>query len=133
MRGQAAIEYFVIIGIVIVAITIVAGLAWQQNETSTRVQQANIAANKIASAANSLYAQGPGARASITVVMPSGYSSSRSSVQDNVITLSVFTPDGYMDVIVLTKANISGSPPTSSGLKIIELETIEGYVNITGS
>lgn len=133
MKGQAAIEYFSIIGIVIVAISIIAAMAWQQNETSTRVQQANIAANMLASAADSLYAQGPGSKASINVIIPPGYSPSASSIEDNTIEFSIDTPGGHIAIVAFTKANVSGSPPTSSGMKNIQLETIQGYVNITSS
>ena len=133
MKGQSSIEYLVIIGIVIIAISVVANLAWQENEISTRVYKANIAVNSIASTADNLYAQGPGSKTTLHVIVPSGYSSSGSSIGNKQIVFSVNTPGGDMDIFAVTKANISGSPPTGPGMKIIVLETIEGYVNISSS
>ena len=121
------------IGIVLIAVSTFASIAWQENETSTRAQQAQITINSIASSADNLYAQGPGAKTTLNVIVPPGYSQSGSSIGNGQIIFSINTPGGYMDVIALTKANISGSPPTSSGLKTIVLETIEGYVNISSS
>ena len=121
------------IGIVLIAVSTFASIAWQENETSTRAQQAQIAINSIASTADNLYAQGPGAKTTLNVIVPPGYSQSGSSIGNDQIIFSINTPGGYMDVIGLTKANISGSPPTSPGLKTIVLETIEGYVNISSS
>ncbi len=133
MRGQASLEYFTMIGIVIIAVSILAGVAWQDNETSTRVQQAHIAANAIASTADNLYAQGPGARSTLNILVPSGYSRTGSSISNKQVIFSINTPGGFMHVVALTKANITGDPPSSSGLKFIVLETIEGYVNISSS
>lgn len=133
MRGQASIEYFVMIGMIIAAISVLAAMAWQENEISTRFSQAQVAAKMIASTAETIYAQGPGSKSSISVIIPSGYSPSSSSVQDNRITLAIQTSGGTVDVIALTKANVSGSPPSGPGLKNIDFEIIEGYVNITSS
>ena len=133
MKGQSSLEYFVIIGIVIIAISVVANLAWQENETSTRVHKANIAVNSIAATADNLYAQGPGAKTTLNIIVPSGYSSTTSSIGNKQIVFSLSTPGGNMDIIALTKANISGSPPTGPGMRIIVLETIEGFVNISSS
>lgn len=133
MRGQASIEYLVMVGIIIVAITVLAAMAWQENEITTRFSQAQVAAKMIASTAEIVYAQGPGSKSSINVIVPSGYSPSSSSIQGDRITLAIQTSGGTVDVIALTKANVSGSPPTGPGLKNIEFEIIEGYVNITSS
>ena len=133
MRGQSSLEFFIMIGIVLIAVSTFASIAWQENETSTRAQQAQIAINSIASTADNLYSQGPGAKTTLNVIVPPGYSQSGSSIGNDQIIFSINTPGGYMDVIAITKANISGSPPTSPGLKTIVLETIEGYVNISSS
>jgi uncharacterized protein (UPF0333 family) len=133
MRGQSSIEYLVIIGIVIITIALTAGLAWQENEISTRINQANIAVKKIAASAENIYAQGPGSKSVISVIVPVGYSSSKSSINENQILFVINTPGGEMTVFAITKANVTGSLPTGPGFRNIELKTIEGYVNITSS
>jgi len=132
MKAQIAIEYLAIIALVLAAISLAAAYIWQQNEISTRVQQATVAVNTIAAAADNLYAQGPGAKTTINVFFPPGYVSSLSSVSDNTIVLKVYTPAGYTDVPIATKANVSGSLPEGYGLRVLTLETINGYVNISG-
>lgn len=133
MKAQIAIEYLAIIGIVIAAISLMAAYIWQQNEISSRLQQANVAVNSIVTAADNLYAQGPGAKDQITVIFPSGYTSSLSSISDNRIVLKIYTPIGFTDVVGETKANVSGNLPAEEGLKVLTLETVNGYVNISSS
>jgi len=133
MKAQIAIEYLAIIGIVIAAISLMAAYVWQQNEISSRLQQANVAVNSIVAAADNLYAQGPGAKDQIRVVFPSGYTSSLSSISDNRIVLKIYTPIGFTDVVGETKANVSGSLPAEEGLRVLTLETINGYVSISSS
>lgn len=132
MKAQVAIEYLAIIGLVLVAISLSAAYIWQQNEITTKVQQAVIAVNTISAAADNLYAQGPGAKTTIDVFFPSGYDSSLSYVSDNYIILKIYTAAGYTDVLAITKANVTGSLPEEDGLKVLTLETINGYVQISG-
>jgi len=133
MKAQVALEYFMLIGIVIGAISIISAYVWQQNEVSTRLQQATIAVNAISATADNLYAQGPGAKTTINVFFPVGYTPSLSSISNRRIVLKIYTPIGYSDVLGITKANVSGSLPTTNGLKVLTLETIGGYVNISSS
>lgn len=133
MKAQIAIEYLTIIGMVIAAISLMAAYIWQQNEISSRLQQGNVAVNAIVIAADNLYAQGPGAKTQITVIFPPGYMSSLSSISDNRIVLKIYTPIGFTDIVGETKANVSGSLPTEEGFKVLTLETIDGYVNISSS
>jgi len=134
MKAQVALEYLMLIGIVIGAITIISAYVWQQNEVSTRLQQAVIAVNSITTTANNVYAQGPGAKTTVNVFFPAGYNPSLSYISANkTIVLKIYTPIGYNDIVGITKANVSGSLPKSDGLKVLTLETIQGYVNISSS
>jgi len=134
MKAQVALEYLILVGTIIGFISIVSAYVWQQNEVSTRLQQATIAINSITTAANTVYAQGPGAKTTVSVMLPVGYKPSLSYISENkTIVLKIYTPAGYSDIVGITKANVSGSLPTSEGLKILTFETIEGYVNISSS
>jgi len=133
MKAQIAIEYLTIIGLVLAAISLMAAYIWQQNEISSRLQQGSVAINAIVTTAENLYAQGPGAKTQITVIFPPGYTSSLSSISDNRIVLKIYTPIGFTDIVGETKANVSGSLPTEEGLKVLTLETVNGYVNISSS
>lgn len=133
MRAQVAIEYLFIVGIVLVAISILTAIIWQQSEVATRTNQAQIAADSIAHAADSIYAQGPGAKTQINVYFPNGYEPSASSIGDRKIVINVFTPAGSTDALSITKANITGSLPTDNGYKVLTLEIIGGQVSVTSS
>ncbi len=130
-RGQAALEYMMIIGMVLIILTPMIYYAYQQNETAIRSSQARLAASRIASAADSVYAQGPGARAYLDVLLPSGYSQ-QSFVSENVVNIRVSTPAGINDVIQIAKANMSGSLPAEPGYKRIYFTMLDsGQVNVT--
>jgi len=145
MKSQTAVEYLGIIGVVLAIITVISILIYQQNETTTRLQQADFALKTIGSTADNLYAQGPGAKSQISVYIPAGYNLSGSKILNNsanfynIISFRVFTPAGSSDSIIVTKANLSKSSvlPSSSGLKVITLETFGNtsfaFVNISSS
>jgi hypothetical protein len=135
MKAQSALEYIVIVGISLGLITLFGAYAWQENEINTRARQAEIAVAQIASTADNLYAQGPGARSTINVYFPVGYQGDQSSVtKQNKTIIVVYTmPTGFGNAIAATKANVTGYLPNSSGYKQLKMEVIGGNVNITSS
>lgn len=133
MKAQVAFEYIVMVGVIIGAVALISMYVYQQNEIATRSKQAEIAVNTIASAADNLYAQGPGAKTQINVYFPDGYDSTQSSLSGKTIFLRIYTPAGYNDIVATTKGNISGELPEGTGYKLLTLELINGYVNVTPS
>lgn len=131
-KAQAALEYMMIVGMVMTILVPIVLYSYQYNETTTRASQASLAASQISSAADSLYAQGPGAKASLDVFLPSGYSA-QSYASGNILDIKVYTPSGFNDFLETTKANLTGSLPAESGQKRILLVMLDsGQVNITG-
>lgn len=133
MKAQVAFEYIVMVGVIIGAVALISMYVYQQNEIATRSKQAEIAVNTIASAADNLYAQGSGAKTQINVYFPDGYDSTQSSLSGKTIFLRIYTPAGYNDIVATTKGNISGELPEGTGYKLLTLELINGYVNVTPS
>ncbi len=145
MKAQAAVEYLGIVGIVLAIITTISIIVYQQNETATRLQQADFALKTIASTADNLYAQGPGAKTQISVFIPPGYNASASRILSssanfyNIISFRINTPAGRSDSIGVSKANLSNTSilPSSAGLKVITLESVGNsnfaFVNITST
>lgn len=132
MKAQAAMEYMMIIGIALVILAPIISYAYQQNEVAIRTSQGNLAASQISAAADSLYAQGPGAKTSLDIFLPSGYRA-QSYASGNVLDIKVLTPAGLNDIIEITKANLTGTLPADSGYRRILLVTLDsGQVNITG-
>ena len=133
MRAQAAFEYMMLFGIILLIIVPIASYVWHQNEISSRIRQGKIAVDSLVTAVDPMYAQGPGAKIVIGIVFPSGYNSDKSSISNQTIKLHVITPAGTNDLIGKTKGDVNGSLPISNGYKSITLEMINGYVNITSS
>lgn len=131
MKGQTGLEYMIIIAIILAIIIPMASYIWQQNEVVTRTRQAEITANSIASAADSLWAQGPGSKTTLNIFLPDGYSQTESKLSGRLILLKIYTPAGYNDAIAITKANITGSLPSDSGYKQLKLEVAEGRVKVS--
>jgi uncharacterized protein (UPF0333 family) len=133
MKAQSAVEYMMIIIIVLAMIIPLTAYVWQQNEIGSRVRQGRLAVDTIAAAADNIYAQGPGAKTEIGVVFPTGYDDTQSALANNTIHIRVMTPIGANDIIATTKANVTGTLPTTTGYKNIKLELVGDYVNITSS
>lgn len=127
MRGQAAIEYMAIVGIVLAILLPLTAYIWQNNAGSTSVRQADIAANTIKQSADSLWAQGPGARNRISVFFPPGYNSTGSHLSNGLVRLSIAVPGGTTDVLAITKANITGTLPATPGYAWLDM-TMQGNV-----
>ena len=130
--GQVAIEYLVMVGIVLALIVPLSLFVWQQSETETRVRQGELAANAIAAAADNLWAQGPGAKTTLTLYFPAGYEGSQSRVFNNTIQLRVYTPgNGNYTIGVGLRANVSGSLPSGPGYRVVTLELVTNSVVIS--
>ncbi len=129
-KAQVALEYLLVVGIVLSILLPTALYVYRENETLSGTYQAQVAASRLASVADNIYAQGPGAKATIGVTFPRGYSN-LSTVYGNFINIKISTPSGYNDIIAVTKANITGSLPVSSGYKLITIEMLaNGSVSI---
>lgn len=130
-KAQAALEYMMIIGIAMLILVPIILYSYQQNETAMRINQAKLAATQISASAGSLYAQGPGAKTTLDIFLPAGYSA-QSYASGNIVNIKVYTPAGSNDVIEITRANMSGSLPSDSGYRRIFMTMLDsGYVNIT--
>lgn len=131
MKAQSALEYMMIVGTVLLIMAPIVYYAYQYNETAVRTSQARLAASRISAAAESLYAQGPGAKMALDVFLPAGYSA-QSYASGNILDIKINTPAGFNDVLEVTKANFTGSLPGESGYRRIFLVMLDsGGVNIT--
>lgn len=131
MKSQAALEYMLIVGIVLAFLVPLILYVFQQAEISTRMQQAEVAVNTIAMAADNLYAQGPGAKSTINVFLPNGYGGG--NISNRTVIIKVFLISGSTDIVAVSKANLTGSLPKEPGYKQITLELLSnGMINVSG-
>ncbi|MBU3957551.1 MAG: hypothetical protein KKB25_00570 [Nanoarchaeota archaeon] len=130
-KAQAALEYMMIIGMVLVILMPMVISIFQQIETVSRSRHAEIAALRISSTASNIYAQGPGAKSTINIFLPDGYSN-MSYVSGNVILIKVYIPGGFNDVVKISTANLTGTLPADSGYKQITLEMLQNGTVMVG-
>jgi len=130
MRGQAALEYMAMIGILLAILLPLSAYVWKNNSASSSIQQATIAADSMAGTANSLWGSGPGAKNRINVYFPPGYNATGSSLSGNTIRLKINTAAGPSDVVSTTKANITGTLPNSPGNAYLDMEMMGSYVSV---
>lgn len=138
MKSQVSLEYLIMVALILVAVGISYVFISQQQQIGTASSQAQIAANAIKTAADNLYAQGPGAKSQITVIFPDNYLPADSllgGVSGKTILLKIsLPPEGKTDITAFTRGTISGSLPSNSGTKVLTLELLSsGVVNVTSS
>jgi len=119
IRGQAATEYIMIAGILLVII----GIAYMYSTTvisnSVDDSKTRTAVNNIAKAIDQVYALGPGSKISVIVDLPSGV---QSQIVDTQLVGYILTVNGqpshyYAD----TKADLIGSLPMTQGVHQVTL------------
>ena len=120
-RGQVGIEYAALMLLVLLALVPVSYFAYQNLGWENRVSQAQVAVARIAAEANIVAAQGAGAKGTVDVFFPDGIdsNSSRTFVKSKQVQLSLWSGTGHNDVFAVTKANVTGSLPSSSGRHIL--------------
>ena len=131
MHGQVSVEYMAIIGIVLAILLPLTMYVWQNNAGTTSVRQGDMAASLIATPADSLWAQGPGARNRISVFFPQGYNATASSLSNGLVKLIISVPGGKTSVLGTTKANLTGTLPATPGYSWLDMEMKGSTVTVT--
>ena len=127
MKGQAAFEYAMIVGLILVILIPIFYISLNDTNNKIKDTQSSDVVNQIASAANTVYSLGPGATKYISVTIPKGVTGSE--VKSNSIALYISLYNGNSSVTAVSKGNISGTIPTYPGTYTIIL-TNTGSNNI---
>src|SRR3990172_3259825 len=122
MKAQVALEYAIVLGLIIAAVGIFYAYVYEQQQIETGSRQAEIAANTIKTAADNLYSQGPGAKTQVNVFFPNNYIPEKSNLSGKRILIKISILKGETDIVAFTRGNISGSLPNLSGTKVLTLE-----------
>lgn len=134
MRGQAALEYLVMLGLLLVVLMpvwVYVNSASTQEKLESRVSSAKYAAQRIAEAADAVYVQGPPAKLSIYVNIPDGTKDVFFSERE--ITFRIASAGGYSDAFAQTLGPMQGNVTTAAGQQKIVVQATDYYVNITTS
>jgi uncharacterized protein (UPF0333 family) len=128
-RAQVALEYLLLIGIVI-AVTVpffyYASTTMTQN---IKMNEAATAVNKIVETADFLYALGPGSQEEILVKFPKGTKLIVIEGKEIILKLEIF--EDVSDVVGYSKANMEGDLIAKSGPWHIILENEDNTIQIS--
>lgn len=130
MKGQAAVEWVVILAASLIILFIIISIAsdyLSQLTTSKSMTEAENSVNDLASAAKQVYYQGVGSRQQVFITIPDGIDPSKSGIINNrTINLNVLGTD----VPVITDFDIRGKIPTTPGGYTVWVTAEKGYVLI---
>lgn len=118
MRGQAALEYMILLGVLMAFLGGIFAYSFQTSSVSIRTTQAREAVETIAAAADTLYKLG-GGRTSVTVNIPAGVISQ--SLSGNAVRLRLEIGNDAGDAIAFTMANMTGAIPKQAGRYVIPI------------
>ncbi len=140
-KGQASVELISVLGISLLTLLVFAVLSTDllSNITSQKkFAETRDSVQRLAYAADSVYAQGEGASATVTVVIPGGAElnanetfigkppSASASIPSTQINIRVSGTDVYAN----TKAPLSGSFPSGRGTYLMKVTSRGSYVTI---
>lgn len=129
MRGQAATEMLTVISIGLLIVIPLFYITLFNSSQSTSQIIASETVNKVASSADYVYALGNESSINLNVRIPPEIVSGL--VGSKTILLKLRTNAGTTDIFALTKANVTGTLPTSSGNYLIKLKNINSTINIS--
>ncbi len=128
-KAQASTEFLLVMAMSMLVLAIVFVLSNDQgaaiNAKKSELQAAS-AASDLANAARQVYAQGKGARKTVSINLPPSYNQSASRVAPNAIVVSA----GGTDYVESTSFFLSGTLPSASGVSELLVENAGTSVNI---
>ena len=131
-RGQISFEYIIVMGFVTFVIVGILALAFVYSggmEDSVKGNQVHNCANKIISAAESVYYQGFPSKATITCYLPDNINEVNIS-EDNLI-FTFYSSSGTNKIAFPSKVPINGSLGKIEGLRKIKIEAYNGNATIS--
>src|SRR3989338_8761956 len=125
MRGQASIEYALIVGVVLMATIPLFYYVSQQSSQSLKSNQVFDTVHTLAGKADAVYALGSGTRDYVWISIPGGVTSSLIGNKTILLRMS-----DWGDVHSFTRANVTGSLPTQRGTYRVVVEMLDNIVFI---
>lgn len=135
MRGQAAVEWIVIMSIAILGLALMLSMN-EENfrffRNNVKVSQAKVAINDLKNSVDFVYSQGRDARTRLHVTIPSSCNLSVSTLPagGGQIEAVVYASGKEEDFQAYTDANLTGGLPQTSGGYCIDVEYAGAAVNI---
>lgn len=127
MRGQAALEYMILLGVLLAFLGGIFVYSSQTSSLSLRTTQSIETVKAVADAADRIYKTG-GGNTTVTVDIPNGVVNQ--SVANKAIRLTLSIGDQTGDAFAITAGNVTGSLPTTQGRYKIVVEMISSAVQV---
>ena len=125
-RGQAALEYVVIAGIILAILIPLFYYAFNISSERIVESQAADTVESLSKAADEIYALSPGSKRFVWVSIPGGVQSSQ--INENEISLTISIAGRVSDITSRPRATIVGSIPTDQGNYRIPVELLDSGV-----
>lgn len=130
--GQAGIEYVILLGVLLFFFIPIIYYSLTESTLQVKMSQAENIVNRLGKAVDAVFALGPGSAEIIPITVPDGVMSTLVGGQtQREIILNLTGFGGISEVHTSTRANITGSLPTTKGTYFIKVETLpSGVVRI---
>lgn len=132
-RGQAAMEYIVVIGFALLMAFPLVIIFFSQSQDMTdqlTMNQVREIGRKIVSTAEQVYYLGEPSQTILKVYMPSHVENVVIDDKELIFNVSMGN-NAYSDVVFRSDVTINGSLTTFSGVRYIKIKAIQGWVNIS--
>jgi uncharacterized protein (UPF0333 family) len=131
-RGQAAFEYMVLVGVLLVVLIPLFSYVSYYSSQNVKVEKLEDSVQTLGKTADTLYALGPGNRDFVWINIPGGIRETKIAGHEVLITVHLFGGDS--DFYYVTKGNVNGSIPNESGTYEMKIEVLDnGTVQIEKS
>lgn len=131
MKGQVALEYLIIFTVILLAIVPLTFIATSNTELTRATSEVSASLGTISSAADSLYALGPGSQTTIQVFIPKAYEYHQSSFSIKELVIGTYINGKFQEPFKVGRALIKGNMPRGLGIQYISMKmTDKGYVLI---
>lgn len=127
MKAQAALEYMILLGVLLAFLGGIFVYSSQTSSLSLRTTQSIETVRAVADAADRIYKTG-GGNTTVMVDIPSGVVNQ--SVANKAIRLTLSIGDDTGDAFAVTAGNVTGSLPTGQGRYKIVVEMISSGVQV---
>jgi len=131
MKAQAALEYIIIAGAILVVVIFLFYYASNKAKDDIKLNQAQDAVNAIAKTADNIYSLGPGSRDYVWITIPESVSLSDVDQDNKLILLKLNIFGGSSDIYANTISKVTGSIPYRKGTYLIQVQMLsDGIVYI---
>lgn len=132
MRAQAALEYIIIAGAILVVVMFLFYYASNKAKDDIKLSQAQDAVNAVAKTADNVYSLGPGSKDYVWITIPESVSLSDVDQDNKLILLKLNIFGGSSDIYASTISNVTGSIPYRKGTYLIQVQMLSDGVVFIG-